>query len=75
MDKNYGRVTIPTDADMVEETKQTAQRWGADAIRDCDGAQMPDALKSMPVKSYSTYSTTRKDNAWAQANPAEVQQV
>ena len=45
MDKNYGRVTIPTDADMEEETKQTAQRWGADAIRDCDGTQMPDALK------------------------------
>lgn len=75
MDKNYGRVTIPTDADMVEETKQTAQRWGADAIRDCDGTQMPDALKSMPVKIYSTYYTTRKDNAWAQANPDEVQQV
>ena len=50
-------------------------RCVADAIRDCDGTQMPDALKSMPVKIYSTYYTTRKDNAWAQANPDEVQQV
>ena len=29
----------------------------------------------MPVKIYSTYYTTRKDNAWAEANPDEVQQM
>lgn len=75
MGENSGRVTIPTDMDMVEETKQIAQRWGADAFRDCDGTQMPEGLKSMPVKIYSTYYTTRKDNEWAKANPDEVQQV
>ena len=36
---------------------------------------MPDELKSMPVKIYSTYYTTRKDNPWAEANPDEVQQM
>ncbi|MFT4007262.1 MAG: 1,3-beta-galactosyl-N-acetylhexosamine phosphorylase [Lacrimispora sp.] len=75
MSDNYGRVTIPTDVDMIKETKEIAKRWGADAFRDCDGTNMPDELKTMPVKIYSTYYTTRKDNAWAKANPEEVQQV
>lgn len=74
-DKLTGRVTVPTDVDMIQETKDIAKRWGADALRDCDGTDMPDELKKMPVKIYSTYYTTRKDNAWAKANPDEVQQV
>lgn len=75
MSDKYGRVTVPTDVDMIEETKEIVKRWGADALRDCDGTSMPDKLKSMPVKIYSTYYTTRKDNAWAEANPDEVQQM
>lgn len=75
MSDKYGRVTVPTDVDMIEETKEIVKRWGADALRDCDGTSMPDELKSMSVKIYSTYYTTRKDNAWAEANPDEVQQM
>lgn len=75
MSEKYGRVTVPTDVDMIEETKEIVKRWGADALRDCDGTSMPDELKSMPVKIYSTYYTTRKDNPWAEANPDEVQQM
>lgn len=75
MSDKYGRVTVPTDVDMIEETKEIVKRWGADALRDCDGTSMPDELKSMPVKIYSTYYTTRKDNAWAEANLDEVQQM
>jgi 1,3-beta-galactosyl-N-acetylhexosamine phosphorylase len=73
--KPTGRVTVPTDVDMIQETKEIANRWGADALRDCDGTNMPDELKKMPVKIYSTYYTTRKDNEWANENPDEVQQV
>ena len=73
--KLTGRVTVPTDVDMIQETKEIARRWGADALRDCDGTNMPEELKKMPVKIYSTYYTTRKDNDWAMANPDEVQQV
>ncbi|PJJ27583.1 1,3-beta-galactosyl-N-acetylhexosamine phosphorylase [Lacrimispora celerecrescens] len=73
--KLTGRVTVPTDVDMIQETKEIAKRWGADALRDCDGTNMPDELKKMPVKIYSTYYTTRKDNEWANENPDEVQQV
>ena len=72
--KQFGRVTIPTDVDVVPETLELVKRWGADAIRDCDGTDYPDELKSVDAKVYSTYYTTRKDNAWAKANPDEVQQ-
>ena len=58
-------MTIPTDIDMIQQTQEIAKRWGADAFRDCDGTDMSDELKKMPVKIYSTYYTTRKDNAWA----------
>lgn len=69
-----GRVTIPTDVDVVPETLELLGRWGADAIRDCDGTDYPEELKQVDAKVYSTYYTTRKDNAWAKANPDEVQQ-
>ena len=72
--KMTGRVTIPTDLDVVPETLQILKKWGADAIRDCDGTDFPQELKDADAKIYSTYYTTRKDNAWAKANPDEVQQ-
>lgn len=73
-EKSRGRVTIPTDVDVVPETLELLNRWGADAIRDCDGTDYPEDLKGVDAKVYSTYYTTRKDNAWAKANPDEVQQ-
>lgn len=70
-----GRVTVPTDVDVIDDTIRIIQRWKADAIRDCDGTNMPEALRTLDVKQYATYYTTRKDNAWAQANPEEIQQM
>ena len=52
--KRKGRVTIPTDVDVVPETLEILERWGADAIRDCDGTDYPEALKSVDAKVYST---------------------
>ena len=72
--RKTGRVTIPTDLDVVPETLEIMKRWGADAIRDCDGTDFPAELQNQNAKIYSTYYTTRKDNAWAKANPDEVQQ-
>ena len=34
-----GRVTIPTDLDVVPQTLEMIEEWGADAIRDCDGTK------------------------------------
>lgn len=65
---------MPTDVDMVEETIQLKNILGADALRDCDGTQMPEELLTQDAKKYATYYTTRKDNDWANANPDEVQQ-
>ena len=73
--KKGGRVTIPTDVDVVKETLELVKRWGADAIRDCDGTDYPAELRDVDAKVYSTYYTTRKDNEWANANLDEVQQM
>jgi 1,3-beta-galactosyl-N-acetylhexosamine phosphorylase len=70
-----GRVTIPTDVDVVPQTLELMKKWGADAIRDCDGTEFPQELKDTGAKIYSTYYTTRKDNKWAKANLDEVQQM
>ena len=77
MDKDNrltGRVTIPTDVDVVSDTLKLMERWGADALRDCDGTDFPEVLRSTGAKVYATYYTTRKDNDWARQNPDEVQQ-
>ena len=75
MENSKGLVTIPTDLDVVPETLELMKRWGADAIRDCDGTDFPEALKDADAEIYSTYYTTRKDNEWAKANPEEIQQM
>lgn len=69
-----GRLTLPTDVDMVDETIRLTKLLGADALRDCDGTNMPEELLTQDVKIYATYYTTRKDNEWAMKNPEEVQQ-
>ena len=53
-----GRVTIPTDMDAVPETLDLLKRWGADAIRDCDGTEFPQELKDTGAKIYATYYRT-----------------
>ena len=75
MEHQKGRVTIPTDMDVVKDTIRLSQKWGADAVRDCDGTEFPTELKDAGLKVYATYYTTRKDNAWAKAHPQEIQQM
>ena len=75
MSETKGRVTIPTDLDVIPETLKMLDEWGADAIRDCDGTEFPAELKKTGAKIYATYYTTRKDNAWAKAHPEEIQQM
>ncbi len=75
MMKTKGRVTIPTDLNIVKETLIVADKWGADAIRDCDGTEFPSELKDSGMKIYKTYYTTRKDNEWALSHSDEIQQM
>ena len=45
--RKVGRVTIPTDLDVVPQTLEILKKWGADAIRDCDGTDFPAELQNM----------------------------
>ena len=75
MSSTKGRVTIPTDLDVIPQTLELMEKWGADAVRDCDGTDFPRELQNVDGKIYSTYYTTRKDNGWAKAHPEEIQQM
>ena len=75
MEKKRGRVTIPTDLNVIPQTPEILEKWGADAVRDCDGTEFPAELKEVDAKVYATYYTTRKDNEWAKAHPEEIQQM
>lgn len=67
-----GRVTIPTDESFVEGTKEIAAKWGADAVRDCDGTVLPENAASLADKVYNTYFVVRGDNDWGRAHPEET---
>ncbi len=70
-----GRVTIPTDKDFVEGTKRIANLWGADAVRDCDGTELPDNAGQLAEKVYKTYFLARGNNEWAYAHDEAMQNV
>ena len=44
-----GRQSLPTDADIIDETIRLKYLLGAYALRVCDGTEMPEALLSEPV--------------------------
>lgn len=68
---NKGRVTIPTDESFVEGTKRIAEKWGADAVRDCDGTRLPQNPEQFG-KVYNTYFIVRGDNEWGRKHPEEA---
>lgn len=70
-----GRITIPTDANFVEGTKKFIKKWGADAVRDCDGTELPENAGSLAPEVYKTYFLARSNNAWAYAHPEAVENV
>ena len=59
--RKTGRVTIPTDLDVVPETLEILKKWGADDIRDCDGTDFPQQLKNADANIYSTYYDRKKE--------------
>ena len=66
-----GRLTPSTDADVVEETlrlkkKSVEARMPCARLRQHRNAE---GAADGPRQKYATYYTTRKDNAWAEANP------
>ena len=69
-----GRFTIPADNSLGKQTEIIAEKWGADAVRDCDGTKLPDNPKRFG-KVYNTYFVVRGDNEWARLHPEEAQRI
>lgn len=70
-----GRVTIPSEANFLAETKRLMDLWGADAIRDSDGTKLDDELKQLGAKIYTTYFVARGHNDFIREHLEEVQQM
>ena len=70
-----GRVTIPTDENFIEGTKKYIKRWGADAVRDCDGTELPKNANELAEKVYKTYFVVRGDNDFAYADDKRMQNI
>ena len=70
-----GRVTIPTADDFVGGTRKYVEKWGADAVRDCDGTELPINASELAEKVYKTYFLVRSDNDYAYSHEDEVQNI
>ena len=75
MSKTKGRVTLPSESNFLEETKQMLDRWGADALRDSDGTKLDDDIKALDAKIYTTYFVARGHNEFAVEHMDECQQM
>ena len=43
----------------MEGTREIVKLWGADAVRDCDGTELPKNVKELAEKVYNTYFVVR----------------
>lgn len=75
MAKTTGRVTLPSESNFLEETKEMMARWGADALRDSDGTKLSDDIKALDAKIYTTYFVARGHNEFAMEHMEECQQL
>lgn len=75
MSETKGRMTLPSEANFLEETKEMMERWGADALRDSDGTKLSDDIKELDAKIYTTYFVARGHNEFAQEHMDECQQL
>ena len=75
MAKKRGRVTLPAEAGFEKESIELFERWGADAIRDCDGTELSEDLLRLDAKVYKKYFVCRGHNDWVKENMDQVQQI
>ena len=59
--KNTGRVTLPVEKGLDKEMAGLAELWGADAVRNSDGTDLPENIKDLGLTVYSTLSPVRYD--------------
>ena len=75
MGKTKGRLTLPSESNFLEQTKELLDRWGADAIRDSDGTKLDEATKQLDAKIYTTYFVARNHNDFIKDHMEECQQI
>lgn len=75
MANTKGRVTLPSESNFLQETKEMLNRWGADALRDSDGTKLDEDLKALDAKIYTTYFVARGHNEFAAKHMDECQQM
>lgn len=72
---NYGKVTLPSESNFLEETKEIMAKLKADAIRDSDGTKLDKDITDLDAKIYTTYFVARGHNEFAKEHMDECQQM
>jgi beta-D-galactosyl-(1->4)-L-rhamnose phosphorylase len=67
--------TIPGQNGQMDRVMELAEKWGADAIRSSDGADLPASVAESGFQIYSNVYLIRKDNEWIQQHPKVIQQL
>lgn len=73
--QSKGRVTLPSERNFLEETKELLNKWGADAIRNSDGTTLDEDTKQLDALIYTAYFVARGHNEFAEKHPEEMQQL
>lgn len=69
-----GYITLPVEQGMDDLLKDIAEKWGADAVRNSDGTELPANIGELGLEVYSTLSLTRADQDWAREHEDELTQ-
>ncbi|KFF31760.1 1,3-beta-galactosyl-N-acetylhexosamine phosphorylase [Bifidobacterium bombi] len=72
---SYGLFTLPAEENFAAKTRELAQLWGADAIRNSDGTHLDEEVKALGKKIYSAYFPARGHNEWARLHMDETPMV
>ncbi len=69
-----GRMTLPVEKGMDRKLRELAQKWGVDAVRNSDGTELPENIRDLGLKIYSTLCMVRADQNWAKGGRERLQQ-
>lgn len=64
-----GRLTIPVEQGIDDQIESLLRRIKADAVRNSDGTELPEIVKTLATKVYATYFPARGDQSWALGKP------
>jgi len=65
--------TLPVESGLEAESADLVDRWSADAVRNSDGTELSDQLRSLGTAVVETLCLIRQDDAFARARPDLVQ--